>query len=82
MFKGCCFFNDGSYSNTIALKSIEETLGYIKLQVATGKVATILDDRGRVVMSVIEGKIILPEIAARSNEQRGRQIQEKIKEVR
>lgn len=64
MFKGCCYFNDGTFSNTIALKSIEEALGYLKLQVATGKEARILDDRDHVVISVIEGKIILPEICS------------------
>jgi len=64
MFKGCCYFNDGAYSNTIALKSIEEDLGYIRLQVATGKEARILDDSDRVVISVIEGKIIFPEICS------------------
>ena len=64
MFKGCCYFNDGTYSNTIALKSIEEALGYIKLQVATGKEARILDDKDHVVISVIGGKVILSEICS------------------
>lgn len=64
MFKGCCYFNDGTYSNTIALKSTEETLGYLRLQVATGKQASILDDNDHVVMSVIGGKVILPEFCS------------------
>jgi len=60
MFKGCCFFNDGIYSNTIALKSIEETLLYIKLQIATGKEARILDNKDQVVMKVIGDSIVFP----------------------
>lgn len=64
MFKGCCYLNDGTFSNTIALRSVEEALGYIKLQVAIGKEARILDDWDRVVIKVIEGKIILPEICS------------------
>ena len=62
MFKGCCYFNDGTYSNTIALKSIEDTLGYIKLQVATGKEARILDNKDHVVMKVIGDNIVFLEI--------------------
>jgi len=64
MFKGCCYLNDGTFSNTIALRSIEEALGYLKLQVAIGKEARILDDRDRVVISVVKGKIILLEICS------------------
>jgi hypothetical protein len=64
MFKGCCYLNDGTFSNTVALRSIEEALGYLKLQVAIGKEARILDDRDRVVIGVVKGKIILPEICS------------------
>ena len=65
MFKGCCYFNDGSYSNTIALKTIENTLDYLKLQVVTGKQARILDEDNRVVMVVVDGHIIIPEICSK-----------------
>lgn len=64
MFKGCCYLSDGTFSNTIALRSIEEALGYLKLQVAIGKEARILDDRDHIVISVVKGKIILPEICS------------------
>jgi hypothetical protein len=60
MFKGCCYFSDGSYSNTIALKTIENVMDYIKLQVLTGKQARILDDDDQVVMVVADGRILIP----------------------
>lgn len=61
-FKGCCYFHDGSYSNTIALKTIDEVLFYIKLQIATGKDARILDAENNPVMHVMGNHIIFPEI--------------------
>ena len=62
MFKGCCYFHDGSYSNTIVLKGIDELLGYIKLQALTGKEARILDENDEVVMKVVGGYVFFPEI--------------------
>ena len=64
MFKGCCYFSDGTYSNIIALKTIEDALGYIRLQIATGKEARILDDNDHEVMKVIGNHIVFPGICS------------------
>lgn len=64
MFKGCCYFNDGTYSNTIALKTIEDALGYIRLQIATGKEARILDANDHTIIKIIGSHIFLPEICS------------------
>lgn len=61
MYKGCCYFNDGTYSNTIALKTVDEVLGYIKLQIVTGKEARILDDQNNMIMKIIGDQVVFPE---------------------
>ena len=73
MFKGCCYYNDGTHSTTINLKTIENALDYIKLQVVTGKQARILDSNNRVVLMVADGRIIIPE-AMRTAEIRNQEI--------
>lgn len=61
-FKGCCYFHDGSYSNTIMLKTIGEVLSYIRLQIATGKEARILDEENNQILHVIGNHVYFPEI--------------------
>ena len=65
MLKGCCYYHDGSYSNTIVLKTLEDVISYIRLQAATGKEARILNDKDQIAMTVIGNYIVFPEISSR-----------------
>lgn len=60
MILGCCFFNDGTYSNSISLKTTFDVLDYIRMQVILNKEARILDDTGQIIIQIIDGKIIIP----------------------
>ncbi len=62
MFKGYCFFEDGSHTEAVNLKNAEEAVRYVLLQKGIQHEVRIVDENDFIVMHAIRGEVVFPKI--------------------
>jgi len=60
MFKGYCFFEDGTYTPAVNLDNEEAAVRYVMLQKNIQYEVRVVDEHDFTVLQAINGKIVYP----------------------
>lgn len=60
MYRGYCFFKDGSHTKSVNLDTAEEAVMYVYLQMGIQHEVRIVDEDDFIVMHAIKGEIVFP----------------------
>ena len=61
MFKGYCYFEDGTHTKPVTLESGADAVRYCELQKLIQHEVKIMDEEDYCVLHAIKGKIVFPE---------------------
>jgi hypothetical protein len=62
MFKGYCFFEDGSHTEAVHFDTAEQAVDYVYLQMGLQHEVRIVDEDDFTVIYAIKGEIVFPEV--------------------